>query len=404
MSCESKGLGLPDIIYLGMNPWHTIRQRAHHLARGLSRHGRVLFVDPITPSIAGALKRSFQGGPKRRLWPSVHRLDDSLFHLAPPPGLPFGFDLPACNAINQQLQTVLVRRVAARLGFERPILWIDHPLEADQIGRHGERMVVYNCMDNYPAFWSAVPRRQRLVEALERRMLARADLVVASSGGLVHRCASARDVRLVPNACEAELFAQALGSPRPEVLDGMRRPLMGYVGTVSHWVDLALVTEIAAAHPEADLVMVGPVENVDIRPYTQASNLHFIGAVPYRDVPAYVKAFDVCLIPFVGSDLTADVDPVKAYEYLALGKPVVAVGLPELARYGELLYLAAEREQALQKVSLALEEVTNGAGRALVDARQQVARQNTWASRVSAVVQMILEHVNEPVYAEDRSR
>ena len=395
---------LPDIVYLGMNPWDTIRQRAQHLATGLSGYGRVLFVDPITPSVAGALRRALQGGPMRSRGPLVRQLGDGLFRLAPPPGVPLGFDLQACNAINQRLQSILVRRAAERLGFGRPILWIDHPLEADQIGRHGERMVIYNCMDNYPAFWSTVPRRQRLVATLEQRVLARADLVVASSSGLVRRCASARDVRLLPNACDAELFAQALGSECPEELRALRRPLLGYVGTVSHWVDLDLLAEMAATHAEADLVLVGPVENVDIRPYSGLANLHFLGPVAYERVPRYVNAFDVCLIPFRCNDLTADVDPVKAYEYLALGKPVVAVGLPEMARYGDLVHLASAREDAMGVLTQALAEVSQGTGSAMLAERQRVARENTWANRVSAVVEMIRAHLGRPDTPGETSR
>jgi len=385
---------LPDIIYLGMNPWDTIRQRSQHLATGLSRHARVLFVDPITPSVAGAIRRALRGEPSRPLVSSLRQLDERLHLLSPPPGAPFGLDLRVCNAVNQRFQTMLVRRAARRLGFVRPILWIDHPLEADQIERHGERLVVYNCMDNYPAFWSSTPRRRRLVEGLERRVIARADIVVASARGLVRRCASARDVRLLPNACDADLFRGGLGRTLPETLGGLRRPLLGYVGTISHWVDLELVAELAARHDEADIVLVGPVENVDIRPYARVPNLHLLGAVPYEQVPGYINAFDVCLIPFVSNELTEDVDPVKAYEYLALGKPVVAVGLPELARHVDLVYLAAERKDTTVMLDRALAEVADGAGSTLVAARQRVARENTWSSRVDSLVAMITERLD----------
>lgn len=393
MSLQPQDHALPDIIYLGMNPWDSIRQRAQHLAAGLSRYGRVLFVDPITPSVLGALRQALQGEPKRPWWPLLEQLDASLHHLLPPPGMPFGLDLLTCNAANQALQAALLRRVARRLGFRRPVLWLDHPLEADQIGRHSERLVIYNCMDNYPAFWSGVPRRRRLAEALEKRVLAQADLVLASSRGLMRRCASAKDVQYIPNACDADLFARARGAPWPEALRGRQRPLLGYVGTVSHWVDLALVAELAAAHPDLDITLVGPIENVDVRPYRDLRNVHFVGPVAYEDVPAYVNAFDVCLIPFKVSQLTADVDPVKVYEYLALGKPVVAVGLPELVRYGELIYLAEYRKDAERALSMALEEVANGASPVLVAARQRVAFENTWDARVDAVARLIQERV-----------
>jgi len=378
---------------MGMNPWHTIRQRAHHLAAGLAAHGRVLFVDPVTPSLLGALRRALAGRQCRPWLPHLDRLGENLYHLLPPPGVPFGLDWAVCNRVNQRIQTLLVRRAARRLGFEKPVLWLDHPLEAAQIGRHRECMVVYNCMDNYPAFWMERPPRHRLVAAMEQDVLRRADLVLASSQGLVSRCSAARAVRYVPNACDAELFFQARGIALPSALNGMRRPLLGYVGTISHWVDLDLLAELARAHPQASLVMVGPVENVDIGPYGKVPNLRFLGPVAYEEVPAFVNAFDVCLIPFKANALTADVDPVKAYEYLALAKPVVSVGLPELMRYGELIYAARSSKEAPQALAMALDEVARGGNLSLAEARRQIASENTWGARVAAVAELIQERV-----------
>jgi glycosyltransferase involved in cell wall biosynthesis len=394
--------GFPDIIYMGMNPWHTIRQRAQHLAAGLAEHGRLLFVDPITPSLLGALRCALAGEQRRTWLPRLDRLADNLYHLSPPPGVPFGLDWGICNQVNQRAQTLLVRRAGRRIGIRRPVLWLDHPLEAAQIGRHGERLVVYSCMDNYPAFWLERPLRRRLVATLEQDVLQRADLVLASSGGLLRRCVSASDIRHVPNACDAKLFSQARGSAWPKALEGMRRPLLGYVGTVSHWVDLDLLVELAAAYPQAWIVIVGPVENVDIRPYGGLPNLRFLGPVAYEEVPAFVNAFDVCLIPFKANDLTADVDPVKAYEYLALGKPVVSVGLPELVRYGDLIYTARSKDEASQALAAALEEVMDGDYPALVRARQQIAFENTWEARVATVAALIRERVATPrIHGED---
>ncbi len=396
MSEHSAERTLPDIIYMAMNPWDTIRQRTQHLAAGLGRHGRVLFVDPITPSLLGALRRALAGGQHRPWLPRLERLAAGLYHLLPPPGVPFGLDSRLCNGANQRLQTILVRQAAQRLGLRRPVLWLDHPLEAAQIGRYGESLVIYNCMDNYPAFWAARPLRHRLVEELEKEVMRRADLVLASSQGLVQRCASARDVRYVPNACDADLFAQGRGAAWPEALREMRRPLLGYVGTLSHWVDLDLVAELAADHPDADIAMVGPVENVDIRPFMGLPNVHYLGPVPYVQVPTFVNAFDICLIPFKANALTADVDPVKAYEYLALGKPVVAVGLPELRRHGHLIYLAESRDDVSRALSMALEEVARGGRPALAAARQRVAFENTWEARVEMVAELIRERIVDP--------
>jgi hypothetical protein len=170
------------------------------------------------------------------------------------------------------------------------------------------------------------------VAALERRLLARADLVVASSERLLaSKRPYARRAVLVRHGVDHAHFARALdpGLRVPDDLARLQRPVIGFFGLVADWIDLELVRAVADAHPAASVVLLGRVVT-SVVPLVGARNVHLLGRKPYGDLPAYCRGFDVAITPFRLNALALAANPLKAREYVAAGLPNVCTDLPEL--------------------------------------------------------------------------
>ncbi|MBU0756008.1 MAG: glycosyltransferase [Planctomycetes bacterium] len=233
-------------------------------------------------------------------------------------------------------------------------------------------------MDHHAGFSTNSPE----LEALEARLIEDADLVITSSQKLSETIGLKRENHLIRNAAEVEFFKER---PRELKLD-KEKPVVGYYGAISDWFDIELVVKAAKAFPEWDFVLIGHVFMCDISKAKKCKNIRFIDEVPYADLPGYLYAFDVCMIPFLITELTLATNPVKIYEYLSAGKPVVATAMPELIRISDQMHVADSHDTFLEALKSAMEE----AGRSdLAKKRSNWANQRNWTSRARDLHQKI---------------
>ncbi len=235
--------------------------------------------------------------------------------------------------------------------------------------------VVYDCMDD----WDVFPNIGDAVKRSEPRLVREADLTIVSAQRLHEKFKdAARHALIARNACDFDFYqASTAADPLPEI----SRPIVGFYGALASWVDAELLYELARRRPELEFVLVGQIFDFDVRKLKSAPNVRLKGAQPYELMPAYLRRFDVCLVPFVANQLTDAVDPVKLYEYFTLGKPVVATRTFELQRCERLLYLASGPDEFLSGVDAALEESDDSLRAARVD----FARSNSWRARVDDI-------------------
>lgn len=239
--------------------------------------------------------------------------------------------------------------------------------------------VVFDCMDDHAGFFTntaeAIKMEQQLIEA--------ADLVVASSLLLEDRChvLNSRTVQ-IKNGTEFEHFAHP---KRNGLLDQYAdRPIVGYYGAISDWFDMDLLAHCARSKPEWNFVLIGSTMGSDLEPVRGLSNVHLLGEKPYAELPGYFAYFDVCTIPFKLVPLTLATNPVKFYEYLSAGKPVVSIDLPELAVYADDCYLAHNGKEFVAQLEVAMGEKDEPEK---IARRIALAKENSWDARVASLLQ-----------------
>jgi glycosyltransferase involved in cell wall biosynthesis len=235
--------------------------------------------------------------------------------------------------------------------------------------------LIFDCMDDHAGF------SNNAIEVVrkETKLMERADLVIASSEKLYEKAATFNDnPLLVRNGTDFEMFHDL--SPNGK-LDSMRRPIIGYHGAISEWFDPDIVARCAERHPEWSFVLIGSTLGCKVNGLKRMPNVHLLGEMPYQDLPGYLYYFDVCIIPFRVCELTLATNPVKFYEYLSSGKPVVTVKLPEMEQYADICYLYDWEEDFEKGIVSALAEDDEG----LRSKRIEVARESSWNHRFQEI-------------------
>ena len=244
-----------------------------------------------------------------------------------------------------------------------PFWW---PL-AEKVRDHFGWPVIYDCMDHHAGFST----NKQIMLDNERDLLAAANLVVVSSAFLENQARQHNsNVLLVRNACDFDHFAGA-GQPKNE------RPTIGYYGAIADWFDSDLVADMAERRPDWDFLLVGSTFSADLSRLSKLPNLILQGEKPYSEVPDWLSKFDVAIIPFKRTELTEATNPVKAYEILAAGRPLVSVPIPEVAALAPLVRLASTAEEFISEIVAALREESPE----VAEERRAFARNNTWEKR-----------------------
>jgi uncharacterized SAM-binding protein YcdF (DUF218 family)/glycosyltransferase involved in cell wall biosynthesis len=301
------------------------------------------------------------------------------------------------------LNRVLLFRALSRwmqaTGFSRPIVWtfLPTPLARSLIEAVSPKAIIYYCADDFSASSAAA---RRVVDS-EKRLIREADLVFATSERLRERAASLGGrVHRVPAGVNFDEFARTrAGAERPpDDLAALGKPVAGYIGGLHQWFDQRLVAALAARLPNVTFALVGPAYE-DVSALRARPNVHLLGQRPHADVPRYIKGFDVGLVPYRVSEYTASVYPVKLNEYLAMGIPVVASDIAEIRRFneeqGDVIAVAPGVEDFAAAIERALQPARDGD----VDRRIDVARRNSWGSRMETMTALV-----EQVLAEKDAR
>ncbi|MCI0514525.1 glycosyltransferase [candidate division KSB1 bacterium] len=377
---------MQNFIYFSSDEWSgSLKTSQYHVAVGLARENRVLYINSIGLRSPQVSKNDFRKiTNKLKGWfRGVKQVMPNLFVITPII-IPF-HELRLITKLNQLLLIGYIKYYQRKLGLKNPILITFLPNVIHYIGSFHEKKVVYYCADQMSSF-RGVPLE--LVRRMEHELIRRADLVLATSLELYHEKKLLNpNTHFFPHGVDFELFqqAQSLQTQIPADIQALKHPIIGFFGLISEeWVDYELISFLATSRPDWNLLLIGKIDGAMPPGLTQLSNIHFLGARPYEQLPAYSKAFDVAIIPFLLNELAIFCNPIKVKEYLAAGKPVVSVDLPSLHALKAVVHLAQNQEDFLAKIEAGLQNDSP----AEIQKRMAAVRDDTWAARVEIIQQL----------------
>lgn len=384
-----------DILCFAVEPWEGVWRNRHQIMSRLARRNRVLFVEP-RPYLRQALGLRPQDPAKpRRRSPRLRHVGEGLYVYRPPRWAPIIGRQPL-KTLADALHDRALLGAMARIGMRQPILWLFRPEQAEAIGHYSERLLLYHVVDEYAAYEMefvdqvGMARREAIV-ALERRILRQADLVIVTSPALL---ASKRPFNphtyLVRNGVDYAAFSAAWADPSPPAdIAALPQPVLGFVGVINEKIDLGLLRDVAQARPQWSLALVGPVTQRFHREqlaWLELPNVHFLGFKPVAELPRYVAACQVCLMPYKVNEWTRHIDPLKMYEYLAAGRPVVSTPIPSALDFAPPLRLAHDVHGFVGQIEAALAETDDGQRESF----RRLAAQHDWEARVEALSEHIV--------------
>ena len=386
-----------DVIVLGTVKWDVVRSVGEYTVAALVARGhRVLFVEPFNSLYTLAREARWQKRSLGKL-SGLRQVGERLWVLSPAPiGLAGASRARWPTRVNGWILGKIVARHARKLGFVDPIVW-SFMSNSASAGRHiPGRLKVYECREEDSAM-ARSERQRRIVQAHEADLCRSVDLVFAVTAELADRRREFNHNTFEVNcAAKADFFGQALDpdlKPPPDIAS-LPRPVLGYMGGLDPWkMDVELLTHIARNRPGWSIAMVGYVWfGFDPAPLKALPNIHVLGPKPYEQFPAYLKAMDVCLMPFPLNAITLNGDALKCYEYLSAGKPVVSTPVPVAKRLSELVRIARTPDEFLAAIEASL----NDRDAAAVQRRVSAIRAgHTWEHRVDQKLALIAQTLRQ---------
>lgn len=300
------------------------------------------------------------------------------------------------NKINRLLLKSQIRRWNKKysLNTNFVVSWIYDPFQDGYLNLVNEQLKVFEYYDEYSS-WSEVPffRTHKDLARKEKQVLSEVDLVfVVSEEILTNKSHLHRSIHVVPNATDFGHFNKAAKNnlPLPNDIAPIKRPIVGYVGNITSRIDFSLLEYLSKNHSDWSFVFIGGTDGVRI-PATLKSktNVNFLGSKPYEELPKYMKFFDVCIIPYDQNDpFNINCSPLKLYDYLATGKPIVSTDLPAVRYFKEFVRIADDPEDFGQQVKKALEEHD----RHLCKLRIAKAQENSWEFRANDIINILNDY------------
>ena len=380
-----------DIVCLSTQDWTGLWTRKQRFMQMFSANGnRVLYVetpvhllglDVLPHDLSRPLR--FLRGPRQ--------VEPNLDIATLPILLPFFQMSHAINSVNHIIVRAMLKRWMAALRFRKPLLWIYTPFSESLVEDIENSGVIYECVDEFRAARGFV--RSSVVGAMEDSLLKKVSLTIVTQESLLPRRAQiCKQIFCVPNGADTELFRRVVEDPQPaaSLVQRLSRPRLGFVGHIQYWIDLKLIRYLAERRPEWSIILIGPIGSLaDSGELKGLPNIHLLGRQPQAEIPRLLKGIDLCLNPYKRDDVAIHASPLKLYEYLAAGKPVVSTEMPEAHKFGTYVLIGNSYEEFLSQCERVLANLPESPD--IIHSRMQLASEHSWTNRFAEVNRIVTE-------------
>lgn len=379
-----------DIICVSTSDWDRPWGSRQQIMSRLALKNRVLFVE-CQLSFLHLFK--YPHFLKREFNPRIRHPANGLILYRPWPGLPFGDYNEIINFLNSCLLLWQLRKVIKKYKFRRVILWAFNPIAYFLFGKLGESLSLYHCIDFFRSEKKS-SLRKKYISTIEDRLCRDSDLVLVSGKEIFRdRIRLNNNTYLIPSATNEVFLNTEIPKEIPADTKNMPHPLLGFIGTMDERLDLELLDFIVDNNPKWAIIFIGiKRKNRIIRHLERKNNIYLLGWRNNDLLAGYIKSFDVCIIPYKINDFTKGISPVKLYDYLAFGKPVVSTNLPDLGdlNSSKLISVAKDKDEFCRQISsyLVFDDPDTQTRRI------EFSRNNTWTHRVDDISGIIGKQLN----------
>jgi len=378
---------MTDLIFLSLENWDDHWRRNQFVCAELARRHpdkQILFV-ALPRDVSNRLRRAKFSELIRKTTYRAPGFDNiTITH----PLKLFPNSLPLGRRWNDRLYRRHIRRLARQLKLNSPLLWINAHWAHHCVGRLHESAVVYDITDDWTTITQSASMRRLTLEQ-DNSLVQSADAVIVCSQQLYDLKKSfCTYLYTIPNGVDADHYKKVLDGPSfpLPIANLWQHPILGYTGTIHpDRVDVDLLSSLSENFPGATLVLVGPNH---LSPGDMAKldrpNVVFTGPVPYDDIPRFMQHFDVSIAPHRVTPFTESLNPIKLWEYLAAGKPIVSTPIAGFRDYPAWVRLASDAPTFLAAIKDALTE-----DRATQIQRRLEVQSHSWKSRVDSIENVI---------------
>ena len=289
-----------------------------------------------------------------------------------------------CLRPNKTLNNI--KKVALDLNFGDVVVWSFFPFVAPYLNNLGQKLTVFEAVDNWMNHSSYQKYQQRLTESYNI-FKNQADLIFTVSQKLVHFFDDQPNVYWIPNGVDYKHYNQKFALVNRDIAD-IPKPIIGYIGVIQDRVDLKLIEHLARANPKKSIVLVGPVwsEQDELKKaVNNLKNIYFLGYKSYNEAPMYIQQFDIGIIPHQQAEFSASTNPMKMYEYLACGKPVVATQNSGTENIEDMIAVANNSEDFNDKLNDLLKSDNDDKKQE----RQEFVKKHSWISAADKMMDLI---------------